>query len=72
MLLPVVGIANKIGQRLAADPEFRSLCQDYEQCALALERWRQVSEASPDRVAEYTQLLEELGDEIREVLDSEA
>ena len=45
---------------LAVNPGFRSQCQDYDDCAQALASWSQVAETSPDRVTEYTQLLEEL------------
>jgi len=56
-------------QRLVVDSEFRSLCQEYEDCAQALSRWSQVAESSPDRVTEYSELLEELEREIREALE---
>ena len=44
---------------------FRELCQDYRQCALALERWRRLSddELSP-RVQEYAGLLADLTQEL--------
>ena len=45
--------------------EFQSICEDYRQCAEALNHWRQsnVKEA-PKRRQEYEQLLQELVDEI--------
>jgi hypothetical protein len=62
----------EVVRRMVADTDFRSLCQDYEDCAQALARWSQAAEASPDRVTEYTQLLEELEQEIREILESKS
>ena len=58
--------------RLVAAPDFQAICQDYEDCARALEHWSQAVEAPSDRVAEYTRLLDELEDEIREILESQS
>jgi hypothetical protein len=63
---------DQVARRLAADSEFRSLCQEYEVCAQALAHWSQAAQESPDRVTEYTQLLEELEQEIREILETES
>ena len=62
----------EVVHRLVVDPDFRSLCQDYEDCAQALVRWSQVAETTPDRVTEYTQLLEELEQEIQETLETKS
>jgi uncharacterized protein YdcH (DUF465 family) len=43
----------------ARDPEFRELCDDYDEVRRALEHW-QAADQQPGRVAEYRQLLEEL------------
>jgi len=48
---------------------FRDLCQDYRNCAVALERWRRLSDDEPSpRVHEYTELLAELAEEIASCL----
>jgi hypothetical protein len=62
----------EIVRRLVVGSEFRSLCQEYEDCAQALAHWSQAAEESPGRVTEYTQLLEELEQEIREILETES
>ena len=49
---------------------FRTLCEDYQQCDQALERWNATdTEVSQTRVAEYSALMEELEAEIIETLD---
>lgn len=60
----------EIVRRLAEVPDFLSLCQDYEDCDKALEHWSQAAEAPSERVLEYSRLLEELANEIREILDA--
>ena len=62
---------SRIIDRLAADTEFRSLCQDYDDCAAALDRFRQLAETSPGRVKEYEQILAELEADIRRALDTD-
>jgi len=62
----------EVVHRMAVDLDFRSLCQDYEDCARALTRWSQAAETSPDRVAEYAEILSELEQEIRDSLDAES
>jgi uncharacterized protein YdcH (DUF465 family) len=45
--------------------EFQSICEDYRQCAEALNHWSQSNEKeAPNRRQEYEQLLKELMDEI--------
>ena len=58
--------------RMVAASDFRAMCQDYEDCARALEHWSKAADAPSERVAEYTRLLDELEDEIREVLESQS
>jgi hypothetical protein len=50
------------------DLSFRSLCRDYRDCDLTLERLRRDDAASAAKTVEYAELLEELGREIREWL----
>jgi hypothetical protein len=51
------------------DTSFRSLCEDYRDCGDALERLRKEdSTVAATRREEYTELLEELGCEIRDWL----
>ena len=45
--------------------EFQSICEDYRQCADALQHWSQSNEKeAPARRREYEQLVQELMDEI--------
>ena len=62
----------EIVRRSVVAPDFRSLCQEYEDCARALKHWSQAAEAPSERVLEYTQLLEELEHEIQEILGSQS
>lgn len=49
---------------------FQSLCEDYRQCAAALQHWQQSSEDyAPARRHEYTALLQELEEEIVKFLE---
>jgi hypothetical protein len=53
------------------DATFRSLCEDYRDCADAIERLRKEdSTIAATRREEYTELLEELGCEIRDWLET--
>ena len=54
---------------LVIDPDFRDLCRDFDDCSIALERFHEVAETAPERVAEYKQLLVELENDIRRALD---
>ena len=49
--------------RMVAAPDLQAICQDYEDCARALEHWSKAADAPSERVAEYTRLLDELEDE---------
>ena len=51
-------------------PEFQTICEDYRQCAEALQHWNQSrKKEAPARRREYAQLLQELVDEIWLCLD---
>jgi uncharacterized protein YdcH (DUF465 family) len=50
------------------DPEFRSVCDDYNDVHHALERWQTADQALPERVGEYCQMLEELEVEVLAML----
>ena len=57
----------QIHQRVAHDPDFRSMCEEYEAAVRALEHFRS-SEASHPRITEYAELVEELLQEILQEL----
>lgn len=59
----------EIVDRLVTDAEFRALCQDYQDCETALQRFREQAFSLPNRIEEYEQLLECLEEEIRQVLN---
>ena len=47
------------------DKTFKSICEDYQKCAEALEYWNQsILEKAPMRIKEYSALLAELEEEI--------
>ena len=51
--------------------DFRSLCEDYDVCAGALEKWQTSTVAiAAQRQQEYSELLPELGQEIRDWLEN--
>ena len=53
------------------DTSFRSLCEDYRDCVDVIERLRNEGSAiAATRREEYTELLEELGCEIRDWLET--
>ena len=53
------------------DASFRSLCEDYRDCVDVIERLRnEGSTTAATRREEYTELLEELGGEIRDWLET--
>ncbi len=64
-------LRSQIVDRLVTDVDFRTICQDYDDCSVALSRFREQVETLPERVAEYEQLLAELEDDIRRTLDKE-
>ena len=64
------GSSDLIAQAFKKDKEFRSICKDYCDCDRALESWRNSDAAvAEQRLQEYSELLEELGRDIREWLD---
>ena len=60
-----------IGCAYRENRSFRDLCQDYSECAAALEGWRRSDDdASSLRAREYAELLGELESEIELFLES--
>lgn len=52
---------------------FRSLCEDYRECAEALERWKNSeSENAAERQKEYAEMLIELEHDIKDWLEAMA
>lgn len=52
---------------------FRSLCEDYRECAEALERWKNSeSENAAERQKEYAEMLVELEHDIKDWLEAMA
>jgi hypothetical protein len=63
----------KIQQLFQQSPSFQSLCEDYRDCLAAWQHWRQAaSEEAPALCQSYTELLQELEQEVREYLEHEA
>jgi hypothetical protein len=63
----------KIQQLFQQSPSFQSICQDYRDCLAAWHYWRQdVSEEAPALCQSYTELLQELDQEVREFLELES
>ena len=65
--------AERIESEYRANPGFKALCDDFQLCALAREKWEQ-SEApvAPERRHEYAEWLEELLQEIEDWLEQSA
>jgi hypothetical protein len=62
---------HRIDLLLAEDPEFFSLCEDYDACVNALQFW--VNSEAPEaetRVDEYRALVRELQEEITQALEA--
>ena len=56
---------------MAEDPEFRAICEDYDDCVHACRYWAQSKDPDAEiRVKEYRTLIKELENEIIEALDS--
>lgn len=53
----------------ATDPEFRSICEDYEETGAALDHWLSRGHENDIRAADYRRLLFDLEREILEYLD---
>ena len=60
---------DRIDQLMAQDPEFLSLCEDYDACVDALNYWAnsKTSEAGI-RVKEYRHICQKLEDEVAEAI----
>lgn len=54
----------------ARDAGFRSICDDYGEAQRALKHWESASQAAPERVAEYRQILQELEAEALAILEA--
>ena len=52
---------------MVGDPEFQTLCCDYERCFEALQRFREQAGSLPERIVEYEELLADLEQEIRQL-----
>jgi len=60
-----------IAHFMEKDPEFRAICEDYDDCVHAWQYWAQSKEPQAEtRVDEYRTLIKELENEIVEALDS--
>ena len=62
--------ASKIRRLQARDPDFRSICDDYDDAWRALKHWQAAGQAAPERVAEYRQMLTELEAEALAILQA--
>ena len=60
--------AQRIEACLSEHETFQDMCENYEECALGLERWRASPERHKERIEEYVQLLQELENEILQFL----
>ena len=61
-------LRTQIFDRMVGDPEFQTLCCDYDRCFEALQQFREQAETLPDRIIEYEELLADLEQEIRQFL----
>ena len=63
--------SHMINSLMAKDPEFASLCEDYNDCAYALRYWRRSKAPEAEtRVNEYRILVEELEQEMHQALEA--
>ena len=59
-----------IHQHFRKNENFQTICNDYRQCAEALDRWNgSTSEEAPARRNEYADLLQDLESEILQTLN---
>ena len=56
-----------IHRRCLQDPEFRAICEDYEDAAAALAKWK-TAEGNGTKVTQYRELLSDLEQELLEKL----
>ena len=62
----------RIRELFQQSPSFQSLCEDYRDCLAAWQYWRQAtSEEAPVLCQSYTELLQELEQEVRQYLEQE-
>jgi hypothetical protein len=62
----------RIWELFQKSASFQSLCEDYRDCLAAWQYWRQAaSEDAPALCQSYTELLEELDQEVRQYLEPE-
>jgi hypothetical protein len=59
----------EIRRRCVRDADFRSICENYEEGAVALRHWQKAAKQGDRRVEEYTDFLGELEAEILAQLD---
>lgn len=60
---------HRIDRLMANDPEFLTLCEDYDTCVNALEYWANSKEPEAEaRVYEYRNIAEQLEEEVAEKL----
>jgi hypothetical protein len=65
-------VAVRILELFQQSPSFQSLCEDYRDCLAAWHYWRQaISEEAPALYQSYTELLQELEQEVRQYLEQE-
>jgi hypothetical protein len=62
--------ASKIRRLQGRDPDFRSICDDYDDAQRALKYWEAAGQAAPERVAEYREMLAELEAEALAILEA--
>ena len=64
------GAAIRIRELFHQSPSFQTLCEDYRDCLAAWWYWRQAtSEDAPALCQSYTELLQELEQEVRQSLE---
>ena len=64
---------DRIRELFRQNPDFQSLCEDYRECLGYCRYWRQVaSEQAPAYGKIYTELLQELEQDIRQSLEPDA
>ena len=61
-------VTERIEACLCEHESFQDMCENYEECALGLERWRAAPERHGERIEEYSQLMRDLEDEILQYL----
>jgi hypothetical protein len=60
--------ASEIRRLRACDPDFRSICNDYDDAWRALKHWEAAGQTAPERIAEYRQMVQELEAEALTIL----